>query len=164
MPDPRRIERPDRFASQIDCEWSELVGVVRQVQLVDSSTCKSMSWTTTTGQSVPPVPSTEALAELTGLVDAEVRVLGVGGVDENGDRGGVSVKLFVQSADSVQVISRPASTPLRATAAFWRAARSGEDDCIEPSRSFARRRDLSFPSGEMVVQDEGERFVFTLGL
>jgi PAS domain S-box-containing protein len=157
MPEPRRIERPDRFASLIDCEWSELVGVVRKVRLLDEQHVQiDVRGRDCRARVFLPVPTAEVLAQLNGLVDAEVRIHGVGGVDDNGTRGGVSLKLFIQNSGFIEVISKPAA------AAFAR-----------PFLPLARLRDLEktatlshrihvrgvvtyiFPSGEMVLQDEG---------
>ena len=113
MPEARRFDRPDLFASQFDCEWSEVEGVVQQVgRLVADSHFQidvmNRGWRMRLFLT-PPVPGERGF--LAGWVDAKVRIKGVGGVDVNVPRGDLSLKAFVPSPAFVRVTEAPRGDP-----------------------------------------------------
>lgn len=112
MPVTRRISQTDRFARQIDCEWSELTGVVRSVApLADNRShfqidVKDGEWRT---HVFVPLPGKIDPAVLSQFVDAKISAIGVGGVDM--DRAGAitGLKLFVPNLANIKVLEQPAT-------------------------------------------------------
>lgn len=157
MPEPWRIERPDRFASRIDCEWSELVGVVRKVQVLDEQHvqidvmdrgCRAKVFL--------PAPTPEGLAQLAKLVDAEVSIRGVSGVDDDGARRGVSLKVFAQSSDFIRVTSTPPSSAFeRPLLPLTRLRGPGQTTPMSHRIHVRGVVTYLFSSRELALQDEG---------
>lgn len=113
LPEPRRISQPERFASEIDCQWSELVGVVRRVELNAEGNHVQLDlaeggWR---ARVFLPAPGGRAPFGVDELIDARVGAIGVLGVDYANSQGEISLKSFVPSPACLRVLERPAADP-----------------------------------------------------
>src|SRR5579862_737000 len=111
MPEPRRIIQPERFAGEIDSGWSELVGVVRRIELNAEKNHLQLEvadgeWR---ARVFLPAPDGQYPKVLDDLIDAKISVVGVGGVEDVSPQNGTSLKCFVPNPGLIG-IREPAPT------------------------------------------------------
>lgn len=110
MPAARRISEPDRFARQIDCEWSELEGVGRRVApLADDRSHYQIDvmageWR---ARVLVPFPRGGDPAVFNQFIDSKISVTGVGGVDMDNAGTVTGLKIFAPSLTHIKVVERP---------------------------------------------------------
>ena len=157
MPEPRRISQPERFAAEIDCEWSDLVGVVRRVTLNSERNhlqldvvCEGLRT-----RVFVPVPSGLDLPALNRLIDARVSVLGVTGVEYDEPRGGIKLKSFAPSVECIRVLEQPPVDPfLLSVLSLSKVTGFGGTNL--PGHRVHVRGIATYwqPSGELVLQED----------
>ena len=113
LPEPRRIHQPERFADEIDCEWSELVGVIRRVELNPERNHVQIDladggWR---ARVFLPAPDGQYPTGLNDMIDASVSASGVAGLDYVNSQGGMSLKAFVPNSSCIRLLARPAADP-----------------------------------------------------
>lgn len=113
MPEPRRISQPERFASEIDSQWSELIGVLRHIELNAEKNHVQLDvvdgeWRV---RVFLPAPDGQYPKALDNMVDAKISVVGVGGVDEGGSYNRISLKCFVPNPGLIHLLEGPSTAP-----------------------------------------------------
>ena len=117
LPPPARVGPPDVFAGDIDAEWSEWVGTVRHVALTaDGSHVQvdvmQQGWRARIFFLLPPGSDAKAAeASLQALLDAQVSIVGVAGIDYELGKGVTGLKGFVPSLANLRVIDPPPADP-----------------------------------------------------
>jgi PAS domain S-box-containing protein len=119
LPEPRRFAQPERFASELDCEWAEVEGIVHRVTSAAGQDHVQIDLGGDGGWRVRAfVPSGTLPPALdpNGLINTRVRILGVVGVDYENPPLGISFKCFVPSVSNIVALEKPntrqASLPL----------------------------------------------------
>jgi signal transduction histidine kinase len=155
MPEPRRIRQPDRFGAEIDCEWSEFVGVVRRVTLnPDQSHLQlevmDQGWRARVFLRVPSGDDTTAL---TNLINARISAVGVGGIDYD-SQGGLNLKLFVPGRACMRVLDQPTADPFLQPCWSLATVRASSGTNT-PAYRIHVRGIVTFlsPTGEIVMQE-----------
>ena len=156
VPEPRRITEPDRFGGEIDCEWSEFVGVVRRVSLNPEQNHLQLDvmdrgWR---ARVFLPVPINCDLTELTNLINARVSAVGVGGIDYDDAHGAVGLKLFVPSRADIRVLDQPSADPFLLPCLPLASVRAYAGTNTPAYRIHVRGiTTLVSPAGEFVLQE-----------
>ncbi len=108
LPPPRRSSLERVLSGIEDCQWVELEGVIHSAESKDNTHRAVLAL----GPSRLPLLVCEAPSGWhTNLVDAEVRVRGVGGTLFNAQDQVSGFHLFVQKAEDIEVIVPPPSDP-----------------------------------------------------
>ena len=157
MPDARRINPSERFANEIDCEWLELVGVVRRSVL---NAAKDHFQIDVTGPGwrarvFLPAPVGGDPSFLNQMIDARVSFLGVGGVDYDAVRGFTDYKCFVPDRTRIKVLDTPAADPFKLSCLPLATVRgfSGTNTPVHRVHVHGIVTHLHAP-GEMVLQED----------
>ncbi len=156
MPNARRINQPELYAGEIDCEWSELVGVVRRLSLNDTRDhfqldVMDRGWR---ARVFLPAPSGSDPTALNSLIDARIGVLGVAGVDYDDVRGVTGLKLFVPSRNCIHVLDQPPADPFQLPWLALAKVRGGSGTNTPTHRVHVRGVVTCLhPPGELVLQE-----------
>ena len=112
LPEPRRASIPFEQSASLDCDWTEIEGVLRSVgsgEAADHWTLELMvkgkPWR------VLSMATAMEAADFLKLVDARIAVRGVAGVDVDAAQRVTAVKLFVPRRDLVRVITPAPNSP-----------------------------------------------------
>lgn len=158
LPEPRRNLPPVSDFLSLDCQWTEIEGVVRSATVVDRATASDhcLLELRTPGWSwnvhCPTAPA--ELARYTGLVDARISVRGAAAM-ETDEAGRLAVaKLFVPGLDQLRVLTPPPADPF-ACPLRTIAQVQGEKASALPEHRVRVRGVVTYvaPDGEIVVED-----------
>ena len=156
LPQPRRPTIPLQQSASLDCDWTELEGVLRSVVAGDGAD----HWTLEvmvngTPWRVLSMATAAEAADFSKMADARITVQGVAGVDVDGAQHVNSVKLFVPRRDLVRVVTpAPASPFARGFSTIARIQQ--ESPTTLPEHRVRVRGTVTLPSKDsvLVVEDD----------
>lgn len=156
LPQPRRISQPERFAAEIDSQWSEFVGVVREVSMNSEKNhfqidLADAGWR---ARAFVPASAVRDPVALNRMIDARVRIVGVAGIDyDESAPGGVRLKAFVPDGGRIQALDQPTGDPFALP--FVPLAKAPGNSATNVHRIHVRGLVTYVgSSGELVLQQE----------
>ncbi|HZR16444.1 MAG TPA: PAS domain-containing protein [Verrucomicrobiae bacterium] len=165
MPEPHQVGSSERFLGDIDCEWSELTGVVRRVVPdVDQRHIEiDLGGTGWRSRTYLPLPEGFNPAQWNGLVDAKIRVRGVCGLDYDDSPGGLRLKTFIPNRSCLQVLVSVPNDPFLSPLLRVEQVRSFLT--TNPPMHRVRARGIAtYVAGSALILQEGQSALRVQGL